>query len=95
MARKPLGFMYQEIIDKFYVISKRQHISIWGHTILHMFDYDDLEESGNINIEHFVDRIQEFLNRKKFRGNVVVGCHISDHDLRFLATKYMQRDGSG
>ena len=23
LARKPLGFMYQEIIDKFYVISKR------------------------------------------------------------------------
>ena len=25
----------------------------------------------------------------------MVSSHISDHDLRFLATKYMQRDGSG
>lgn len=56
---------------------------------MHMFDYDDLAESGYIEVEHFVLRIQEFLNRRAFRGNAVVTSRISDHDLRFLATKYM------
>ena len=47
-------------------------------------------------MEHFVQRIQEFLEKKKFRGgNTFVTSRISDHDLRFLATKYMERDGSG
>jgi hypothetical protein len=49
--------MYQEVIDKFYVISKRQHISISGPTIMHLFDYDDIEETGFIQLENFVYRI--------------------------------------
>lgn len=87
--------MYQEILDKFYVISKRQHISISGPTIIHLFDYDDLEESGYVRLEVFVERIQDFLSRKHFKGNAVVTDFIHEADLRFLATKYMQRDSDG
>ena len=75
------------------MISKRQHISISGPTIVHLFDCDDLEESGFVRLEDFVQRIQEFLSRKHFKGNAIVTDFMSDHDLRFLATKYMQRDG--
>ena len=95
LTRKPLSAIYQDIIDKFYVISKRQSVSISGPTIVHLFHYDDLEETGSVHVEDFVDRVQEFLSRKRFKGNAIVQCNISDHDLRFLATKYMQRDGTG
>ena len=60
---------------------------------MHLFDYDDMEETGFVGIDEFVGRIQEFLQRKKFKGNAVVTNYISNHDLHFLATKYMQRDG--
>ena len=46
--------MYQDIIDKFYVISKRRNISIAGPTIMHLFHYDDLDENGYIPLEAFV-----------------------------------------
>lgn len=62
---------------------------------MHLFDYDDIEETGFVGIAEFVGRIQEFLQRKKFKGNAIVTNYISNHDLNFLATKYMQRDGRG
>lgn len=62
---------------------------------MHMFDYDDLEESGFVQIELFVQRIVDLLGRKHFKGNAIVTDHIHENDLRFLATKYMQRDSDG
>ena len=59
---------------------------------MHMFDYDDLEESGFIPLEAFVQRVSEFLSRIQVKGSTVLLRNISDHDLRFLGTKYMQRD---
>ena len=62
---------------------------------MHLFDYDDIEETGYVEIDGFVGRIQEFLQRKNFKGNAIVTNYISNQDLHFLATKYMQRDGRG
>ena len=96
LSRKPLSYSYQEVIDKFYINSKRLGHHISGPTIMHMFSYDDLEDNGTVPVQAFVDRIQDFLSKKKFKGNVgLLTNTINELDLRFLATKYMSRDGSG
>ena len=95
LARKPLNFIYQDIIDKFYVLSKRKNVSMCGPTIMHLFSMDDLEETGLIRLDSFVQRILEFLHNIKVKGAKILlkSEDISAHDLRFLGTRYMDRDG--
>ena len=62
---------------------------------MHLFDYDDREETGFVPIDAFIGRIIEFLNRKTFKGNPRVSNYIEARDLEFLATKYMKPDGKG
>ena len=90
LAKKPLEVMYQEILDKFYVISKRQNVSITGPVIMHLFEEDDKNEEEVVTWRDFVHRIQKFL--RPFKGHSLVGASISEPDLKFLATKYTQRD---
>ena len=77
------------------MLSKSQNISIFGPTILHLFSMDDMDESEKIDLEAFVQRLSEFLSSIKVKGQKVLlkPESISNHDLRFLGTKYMERDG--
>jgi len=38
LSNKSLSYMYQEVIEKVYIASKKLKVSITGHRIIHMFD---------------------------------------------------------
>lgn len=60
---------------------------------MHLFDQDDKKNAEEVvSAEIFVYRIQEFLERKPQKGHTLIKDTISEHDLKFLATKYTQRD---
>ena len=46
LGRKPLAILYQEIIDRFYIASKKLKLSITGPKIINLFAEYDPEQTG-------------------------------------------------
>ena len=48
LSRKPLNVLYQEVLDQFYIVSKRLGMHMTGPVIANLFEWDDLEEKFEV-----------------------------------------------
>ena len=88
MTRKSLEAIYQQVIDTFFIASKRLNFSITGPVIAHLFDKTDSNKTGLVSIQEFAFVIDEFL-RSSVAKNVQMPS-IPVQDLEFLGTKYVK-----
>ena len=81
--------MYQEVLDEFYIVSKRLGMHITGPVIANLFEHDYIEEDNfEVSTTVFVHRLSRYINQHDKHGNEV-NYDIVARDLKFLATKYI------
>ena len=88
-GRKTIRQLQQEVLDKFYIISKKLNVSISGPRVQHMFDEKDEMSTGRVSIEDFCECVAELTEESKWACEGRLDVEIIPLDLTFLATKYV------
>ena len=89
LSRKSLKLMYQEVLDNFYIVSKRLGMHISGPTIANLFEQDDPDDKFEVSTQVFIHRLGDFVGQQDKEGRDVNQASILQRDLQFLATKYL------
>ena len=55
--------LYQEVLDSFYIISKKLNMSITGPIIANLFDNDDVDADDKVQVTVFVRRLTDFVRQ--------------------------------
>ena len=93
LSRKSIRLMYQEILDHFYIISKRMGMHISGPTIANLFEEDDPHDNFEVSAEMFANRLFKFLIQHDSYKTESQQVKLM-HNLQFLATKYLKESDS-
>ena len=63
LSRKSLKLMYQDVLDNFYIVSKRLGMHISGPTIANLFEQDDREDKFEVTTQAFIHRLERFISQ--------------------------------